>query len=370
MSTTPSPIVCKKCKVPVIKASQCGNCKKVSYCSRACQVTDFAQHKRTCKKALKRIEPPSTDPTPTASSSDVVVVPTPTPADPVAHRSAFDTFQARFQQHISDTLADIMWILQQRYYDMDAPLPVVCFWLRFTVPDWESLTDPKFSFQGGEITTADSFLAYFVEQMRDPRESEQMQRAHAYELERDLRSAQDIYLQEFVARRTHWEAVHGESRSCVFRIFATSAIDPRNTNLEWEEPLRKYLALGPFKTEDARTQASFEAFSDDLDYLSRAKGCGHESSEMDDLERDVANLDIAGADGVSTTSFRSSAKLEDVLTRFGFLITAIGPAIDEQVEWVETKRTPEEIEQAMHHREVLRIAQGSGFGFDRSAAGA
>lgn len=72
---------------------------------------------------------------------------------------------------------------------------------------------------------------------------------------------------------------------------------------------------------------------------------------------------------VSISSF-SFAQLKYVLMRFGFLITAIGPALDERVEWVETKKTPEEIERVMHQRQVLRIARGSGFGRERSAAGA
>ena len=47
---------CSMCGILTNDLKQCGNCKKVSYCSIKCQKDDWVKHKQVCKKKIKSIE--------------------------------------------------------------------------------------------------------------------------------------------------------------------------------------------------------------------------------------------------------------------------------------------------------------------------
>ena len=52
------PASCARCAVAVPKPKRCGRCKKVVYCSQACQVKHWPAHKSSCGVVLAKAPPP------------------------------------------------------------------------------------------------------------------------------------------------------------------------------------------------------------------------------------------------------------------------------------------------------------------------
>ena len=46
--------VCKNCGKEASKMQKCSRCRLVRYCSRDCQLADWKEHKKSCKKAAAR----------------------------------------------------------------------------------------------------------------------------------------------------------------------------------------------------------------------------------------------------------------------------------------------------------------------------
>ncbi|KAL8293206.1 hypothetical protein RQP46_000900 [Phenoliferia psychrophenolica] len=219
----------------------CGNCKVASYCSRACQVADFAKHKKTCKKAKRTVA--------TAAPAPV--------AAPVVYPIL--ALQSRLANYSESAISSVLWILGQRYYDImyeGEVLPVITVRLRYTTKDLTSpVIEEQLTLVSGDIVSPESFRADFIKSFRDPAASEYAQRVRAEEL------AEKLDLSEQLNQ---------------------SALDPANSTVEWNDPLRHFLAAGPFDTQLARASATYDAFRSEPEYLERAiEAC----EGMEPLER-------------------------------------------------------------------------------------
>mmetsp|Transcript_35180 Transcript_35180/g.74868 ORF Transcript_35180/g.74868 Transcript_35180/m.74868 type:complete len:332 (+) Transcript_35180:161-1156(+) len=61
---------CHGCGKDVAEPKKCSQCKRVTYCSQACQRADWQYHKRGCKKPEEPKAPPESKPPPSSSSSE------------------------------------------------------------------------------------------------------------------------------------------------------------------------------------------------------------------------------------------------------------------------------------------------------------